>query len=50
MIEFYSQSPDWVKAAIVIGWPGLALALLWLLLWYRVATLRLERQRERDVS
>ncbi len=41
MIEFYSQSPDWVKAAIVIGWPGLCIALTWVLLWYRVEMARI---------
>ena len=46
MIEFYSQSPDWVKAAIVLGLPGLGVALTWVLLWYRVEMARIGRKGE----
>ncbi len=43
ILAFYSQSPDWIKAAIIIGMPASALALLWILLWYRVEMTRIER-------
>lgn len=46
MIEFYSQSPDWVKAAIVIGLPTLGVALTWVLLWYRVEMARIGQKGE----
>ena len=43
ILALYSQSPDWIKAAIIIGVPAGALALLWILLWYRVEMKRIER-------
>lgn len=43
MLEFYSQSPDWVKAAIVIGLPALGVAIFWIVMWYRVQMARIGR-------
>ena len=43
LIDFYSQSPDWIKAAIILGVPAFLLGLLWLLLWYRVEITRIDR-------
>lgn len=43
LLDFYRQSPDWIKGAVIIGIPAFTLGLLWLLLWYRVEIIRIER-------
>lgn len=43
LLDIYSQSPDWIKAAMILGLPAALLGLLWILLWYRVEMRRIER-------
>lgn len=43
LLDIYSQSPDWIKAAMIIGLPAAILGLFWILLWYRVEMRRIDR-------
>lgn len=43
LLDFYRQSPDWIKGAVILGVPLFLLCLLWLLLWYRVEITRIDR-------
>ncbi len=43
LLDFYRQSPDWIKGAVILGVPVFSLGLLWVLLWYRVEITRIDR-------
>lgn len=41
LIDFYSQSPDWIKVFWVASVPGFLLGLTAIVLWYRVQMARI---------
>ena len=41
IIDFYRESPDWIKVIWVLSLPAFVLCLTWLVLWYRVSMRRL---------
>lgn len=41
VLDFYRESPDWIKVIWVLSLPAFALGLTWHVLWYRVAMRRI---------
>ena len=44
LLDFYQQSPDWVKAVWVLSLPAFIVAMSWIVAHYGVAVLRLRRR------
>lgn len=42
LLDFYRESPDWIKVIWALSIPVFVLGLTWIVLWYRVAMRRIE--------
>ena len=48
LLNFYEQSPDWVKAVWVLSLPAFIVCMSWIAAHYTVAVLRLRRRETAD--
>lgn len=50
LIDFYRESPDWIKVIWILSLPAFVFCMTTVVLWYRVEMRRLQARAEEDVA